>query len=432
MKFSAPRLLLPLLLTAAVAFCAVGCGQYGRTQQFQLDQASTPVGLPSSAAVTGEPDQASAPVGLPSSTAVAGEPDQAQIAALAQAALSPPPAKAPVQLLLVGDIMLDRVIGDQISRHGFTQPFEATRDFISAADIAFANLESPASFLGSPAFSWKPELVTFRADPGSLIGLKYAGFDIVSLANNHTTDYGRDSLTETMELLQALEVDWVGAGRNKAEARQHRIVQSGGVRIAFLAYSEFIGAAYEATETRTGVAVLRLEEVLEDLQLARAARPDYIFISLHWGEEYKHYPLKKQETLARHLIDAGADGIIGHHSHALHGIEIYKNRPIIYSLGNFIFDMPWDYAKQSMAVSLHLGGQQLQRLEVTPLYVQSQPYRPVPVSGEEAERIMDNIELWSEPFGTGFAREIDRLVYTFDQYYDRRTLARSLLPELAR
>ncbi|MCX7656227.1 MAG: CapA family protein, partial [Treponemataceae bacterium] len=212
----------------------------------------------------------------------------------------------------VGDIMLARHIGTIMTRDGWASPFVNIKPLFEQVNIGFANLESPAAFLGTPYPGKDPE-ITFRANPGTLLGLKYASIDVVSLANNHANDYGKEALLETIQALQTLGIAVCGAGEDYQQAHRPAIIEYGPYRIAFLAYAEPFWSVTKAGET-AGVATIQKEEILADIE-ATKPQADLILISLHWGIEHQHYPLEKDRALAHALIDAGAHGIVGHHPH---------------------------------------------------------------------------------------------------------------------
>ncbi len=263
--------------------------------------------------------------------------------------------------------MLARTIDKVIQRESWQVPFASVPESIKTADIAFANLECPASFRGKP-YPGKPEEVTFRANPASLFGLKYAGFDVVSLANNHTNDYGPLALQDTLASLNQLDIASCGAGSSEYEARKPAILERNGIRLAFLAYAEPIWsvvAAEDGPPVKAGVAVLREEDIVADIQQA-AKLADGVLVSLHWGEEFHQVPRESDRALARRLIDAGALAILGHHPHVLQGAEWYRQGLIIYSMGNFVFDMK-DDATYDTAVAI------IMMKKVPPVTV---PYKP--------------------------------------------------------
>lgn len=292
-------------------------------------------------------------------------------------------------LLAVGDIQLSRKVAPVIAERGWAQVLGALAPLISGADLAFANLECPASYLGTP-YPGKPPEVTFRARPGDLFALKAAGFDVISLANNHAGDYGSEALRETLEALRLLDIAVCGAGMNEAGSRSPAILSAGNRKIAFLAYAEPIWSVLAAGDG-PGVAVLREDAVVADLAAARK-QADIVVLSLHWGEEHRGQPRESDRALARRLVDAGADAVIGHHPHVLQGAEFYRGAPILYSLGNFVFDMISPATYDGAAALLEFRDGRAAQLRFLPISIDRETYTPSRAEGEAADRILGLLE----------------------------------------
>ena len=186
--------------------------------------------------------------------------------------------------------------------------------------------------------------VYFEADPKAIEGLTYAGFNVVSVANNHALDYGRKVFEDSLERLKKNGIEYIGGGFNSNETFSVKIKEIKGTKIGFLAYTypKFNGIyiPWKPTERESGVAVIErkeLEKIKEDIKKAKK-EVDILVISSHWGEEYSSKPNEEQIFFDRAFIDAGADLVIGHHPHVVQPLEKYKNGWIAYSLGNFVFD----------------------------------------------------------------------------------------------
>jgi poly-gamma-glutamate synthesis protein (capsule biosynthesis protein) len=163
-------------------------------------------------------------------------------------------------------------------------------------------------------------------------------FDAVSVANNHTGDFGKDAFAEQLGLLEGAHLPWFGGGRNATAAHEPLVVERNGIRIAFLGYVEFKPRSFEASATRPGVAWSgEDEQVLRDIAAARR-RADLVIPFMHWGWEDESDPSPRLREFARRMIDAGAAMVVGSHPHVTQGAESYKGRPIVYSLGNFLFN----------------------------------------------------------------------------------------------
>ncbi|NJD24632.1 MAG: CapA family protein [Betaproteobacteria bacterium] len=220
---------------------------------------------------------------------------------------------------------------------------------LAAADYRIGNLEVPVATGGQPH---PTKIVTFRAEPATLAVLK-GRFDAVSLANNHSGDYGHDALLETMAHLDAAGIARFGGGRDLAEAHRPLWIERKGLKIAILGYNEFKPRAFEAGPDWPGVAWSEDDRVIADIRAANAAGADHVIPFLHWGWEKETQPSERQRSFARRLIDAGAAAVVGGHPHVTQGAEIYKGRPLNYSRGNFVFD-GFDYPEAQRGWLLRL------------------------------------------------------------------------------
>jgi len=238
-------------------------------------------------------------------------------------------------LMFVGDIMLSRSVGLKMKReNNWKWPFLKIADYLKRADILFSNLENPISIRGKNIGS----IYSFRADPRVVEGLKYAGFDVLSLANNHITDWSMEAMKDTFQILKDNDISYIGAGYNRAEVHTPVVkVLKDGTKIGFLGYTNLISKYWEAQEDRPGVAYLRISDIKKDIAEAKKT-VDLLVVSMHFGTEYKPHSNETQQEFARAAIDAGADIVVGHHPHVLQEIEKYKDGYIVYSLGNFVFD----------------------------------------------------------------------------------------------
>jgi poly-gamma-glutamate synthesis protein (capsule biosynthesis protein) len=203
---------------------------------------------------------------------------------------------------------------------------------LSDADLTVGNLECAIVKKGLAAD--KP--YTFRG-PESALPLLKKHFSAVSLANNHSADWGKKGFSTELELLRDTRLPYFGGGANAAEAHKPLVLSANGKRIAFLGYNDFPPRSFAAGESTPGTAWLVEKDVVRDIELARA-KADLVLLFLHWGRELKPEPTLEQQALAYKFIEAGADAIIGGHPHLTQTVEWHKDRPIVYSLGNFVFD----------------------------------------------------------------------------------------------
>ena len=252
----------------------------------------------------------------------------------------------------------DVCTGHQPPESAFINVLEPLR----SADLRFAQVERLYTLRGSfqeqGGFSARPA----RQDPCAADVFKSVPFDVLSLASNHTGDWGPEAVEDTVATFQRLGIPTVGAGRNIDEARKPVIIARNGLRIAFLAYVSTTLPQFWANETRAGSAPMRAHTFYEpyEFQAGAPARivtvphaadlehlvanvrqakqnADILLVSLHWGVHYVPRPCDYQPVVAHAAIDAGANAILGHHPHQPQGIEIYKDGVIFYSIGNFAF-----------------------------------------------------------------------------------------------
>ena len=245
-----------------------------------------------------------------------------------------------VSLAVVGDLMLARSIGDRITSAGPDAPLAAVRDELAAADLTIGNLETAIGTDGVPA----PKAYVFLAPPASAQTLQGAGFDVVSLANNHSLDWGEAALNETFASLDAAGIVYVGAGNNDAAAHAPVVLERNGLRLAFLAYVDvpverggFVTESWTAGADSAGVAWAEPARIAQDVA---AIRPtvDHVIILLHSGYEGQDTPNAEQRAAADAALRAGATLVLGAHPHVLQGVEQRGGQLIAWSLGNFVFD----------------------------------------------------------------------------------------------
>ena len=299
-----------------------------------------------------------------------------------------------VTIAAVGDVMLARDLVSLMDEHGAFYPFALVADLLRDADLTIANLEGTFTERGDPVLD-KP--FTFRTPPRFADGLAEAGIDLVSLGNNHAADFGPESLVDTIAALERVGVAYAGAGPDEAAARRPAFLEANGLRIALLSYTDIPCATFAGEDT-PGVAFADAEDIAADVRAARE-RADIVIVALHAGIEYTDAPDVTQQEPARAAIDAGAALVLGHHSHTLQGWERYGEGLIVYSLGNFVFDLDEDdlehlgpRAFESMVLSVTLSAQGVQDVTATPLFFDTRENRPRPATAEEAEAILRRLD----------------------------------------
>ncbi len=273
-----------------------------------------------------------------------------------------------INITFVGDILLDGFVGDQIARYGANFPFVKVAPTLQKADIAFANLETPVSTRGKAA----EKTFAFRSKPAALSGLRYAGIDGVSLANNHILDFGKDAMLDTLIHLDKYKIAHTGAGQNIEQAYKPYIKTVKGKKVAILGLSRVLSnPSWYAGANSPGAASAYTPEPMLSAIKKSAKDNDYTIVYIHWNEEFKDYPEKYARTLAKAMIDSGADIIVGSHSHCLMGVEFYKHKPIYYSLGNFVFNRSTrggEKTLHSMLVNIAIDGSKLNG-KITPVKI---------------------------------------------------------------
>ena len=241
------------------------------------------------------------------------------------------PAADEVTLAFAGDVMLDGLPGETIAAG--RDPLADFTDIFDSVDIAVANLECVVATVGEPID--KP--YTFRAHP-RVLDVLARHFGVVSLANNHTGDFGHAAFLEQLDRLDKKSIARFGGGRDCREARLPLLIERHGVRIALLGYNDFQPREFEAGPTWPGVAWAVDEQVSADIKAARSEhRADVVIPVVHWGWEYE--PANdRQKALARLMIESGADVVVGGHPHVTQEVEYHQGKLIVYSVGNCVFD----------------------------------------------------------------------------------------------
>jgi poly-gamma-glutamate capsule biosynthesis protein CapA/YwtB (metallophosphatase superfamily) len=276
-----------------------------------------------------------------------------------------------IVLYAVGDVGPNREDPQSMFRH--------VSGLLKQGDIRFCQLETNLSTQGTPLPQAR---LPMRAHPNSARALRDSGFDVISFASNHCMDFGQEAFFDTIQAIKANGMEPIGVGRNIAEARRPAILESKGTRIAFLAYNSILPFGYwaEIDSDRPGCAPMRawtiyeqvepdqpgsrcrthtfphkddLEAMAADIEKAKS-KADIVILSIHWGIHFVPAQLADyQRETARKAIDCGADLILGHHPHILKGIEFFKGKAIIYSLGNFAIEQPSAFMKDLYKTTRH-------------------------------------------------------------------------------
>jgi poly-gamma-glutamate capsule biosynthesis protein CapA/YwtB (metallophosphatase superfamily) len=269
-----------------------------------------------------------------------------------------------IDFLAVGDVMLSGRVQEKIKEFGANSPFEKVHHLTNEANLAFCNLECAVTSSGTNII--KPNILA--VNPQEAEGLSFAGFDIVSLANNHALDKGREGLLGTMRFLEKEGIEYVGAGKDYQEAREPTILVINGIRVAFLAYCLYPLEGVVFRRDAPSVSLFDPQVVREAIENIKK-QVDVIVVSLHWGTEYAQSPSLEQQDNAHRIVDWGADLILGHHPHVIQKIEEYKQGVIVYSLGNFIFDQQKPEAKKSIVFKAKISKNGVEEYSTLPVEI---------------------------------------------------------------
>ena len=266
------------------------------------------------------------------------------------------PRQKEIIIATVGDIGLGREINWQIQqRNDPTFPFQKTAEILKEADLTIGNLEGPL-VENCPLTRTG---MKFCGNPKNTNGLVFAGFDLMNLANNHINNYGPEGVEQTVKALDKHRIDYFGLGKISYQTIK-------GLKIAFLGFDDITQPVNE-------------KKLIQEIQEAQN-QAKFIIINFHWGIEYQGQPSERQKHLAHLAIDNGASLIIGHHPHVIQPIEHYQNTPIIYSLGNFVFDQMWSQETRTGIIALiTINNYQVKKVNLIPVLIQyyCQP-RPIP------------------------------------------------------
>lgn len=335
-----------------------------------------------------------------------------------------------MRLILLGDVMLGRLVNRHLQSAPFGWPWGDTLPLLHSADALVLNLECVLSDRGEP---WPQKTFTFRSDAKNVAVLEQARVSAVSLANNHSLDFGSDALDDCLRILDAHGIYLAGAGRDREEARRPASFVAHGVRIALIAATDN-EPEWEASSDRPGVFHVDIDppgrgvdELIELVQQAAAAH-ELVVVSLHWGGNWGDEPPRAHRRLAHRLIDAGAGVVFGHSPHVTRGVELYRGRPILYACGDFVDDYAVDEVDRndwSFAFVLDWDRGALRRLRLVPTVIRELQARLA--QGAEREAIEARMAGLSARLGTRLEHREDGLEWSAESSWP---LARDLHPPL--
>jgi len=251
----------------------------------------------------------------------------------------------PLMLAAVGDVTFGEQVGPSVAAHGSAYPWTGVARTLHAADVTVGNLETSISTRGVAS----AKQYTFRGPPESLPAMaQRAGFDVLTLANNHTMDYGPEALLDTLRLVRAAGIRPIGAGANALAARRPAVVEAGGLKVAFLGYSDVNPLGFPATQWTPGTARADAAAIASDVRAA-GRRADVVVCFFHWGVELHPDPDSRQKQLAAACLDAGAQVVLGAHPHVFGPVtQPGARRLVAWTLGNFVFPSTGESARTAI------------------------------------------------------------------------------------
>ncbi|MCL5970517.1 MAG: CapA family protein [Patescibacteria group bacterium] len=281
-----------------------------------------------------------------------------------------------MKLLFVGDVMLGRLVNEFLKTHSPEYVWGDTLTIFKNADLKICNLECVISDIGQP---WSQKVFHFRTDAKNVEVLKVAGFDPISIANNHVLDYEYEALLKMTKILSEERINFAGGGASFIEASEPAICGMKGKNIGLIAFTDN-EPEWSATHTKPGIfyVPVNLKDKIAKflLELIKKTRDDvdFLIISAHWGSNWGYFPPANHIPFSHALIDAGADIIFGHSGHVFRGIEIYKEKPIMYCTGNFIDDYAVDEIErndQSFIFIIETDDNKFKRLLLYPTVIRN-------------------------------------------------------------
>lgn len=322
------------------------------------------------------------------------------LAAADAAGQAPAPAvdTATVEVAFTGDVMMTASVGRAIARWGVDFPWRDATPLLSAADLAVSNLETSVATGGEPV----AKQYNFRSDPETLPGLVRAGIDVVTIANNHSLDYGPDALLETLDNVRAAGIGIVGGGADDDAAYAADVVVVDGIRVGFIGLSRvYPYDDWAATSRSPGVASGYDGLLPRVLRAVDAARPevDALVVLVHWGSELADTARTIDRVFADSLLAHGVDALIGSHPHVLQGVEWRGDAVVAWSLGNFVFSSFRESTRQTGVLYVRFDRRgRVVGLRLEPMWIDS--VRPNAPDAEQRAGVLRRLRRLSRPMGT--------------------------------
>jgi poly-gamma-glutamate capsule biosynthesis protein CapA/YwtB (metallophosphatase superfamily) len=298
----------------------------------------------------------------------------------------------------MGDVMLGRLVNETIKKTSYRYPWGNTLPFLLKNDFNIINLETTITNHNIPT----PKVFNFKTDPNHANVLSAGNIHVASIANNHILDYGYTGLFDTMEALQKAQIKYVGAGKNIQQAQAFQILEKNTIKIGVVGFTDN-EPTWKASATTPGtnyIAIGDIEAIKKTIAPLKG-KVDYIVATIHWGPNMRERPTQEFVTFAHALIDAGIDILHGHSAHIFQGIEMYKNKLIMYDTGDFIDDYmvtPQLRNDLSFIYVVHVDKQNINRLQVIPTRIEHMQVNIA--TGEDRIWSLQRIQELSKRFGT--------------------------------
>ncbi len=278
----------------------------------------------------------------------------------------------PIKLLFGGDILLDRGVKIEIEKNGFISLFDSVQTIFNEQDFVLANLECPLTDENSPI----PKRFSFRVPTLYADSLKKVGFSHLFLANNHTNDHHRKGLSSTYTSLKKAGIIGIGYGKTHTESCEPIFIKKennqDNTKIAIFSVVRVPLENWYRMEEKPSICQFGIDELVQKVKELKEKEPQtIIIISLHWGTEYTFSPKVEQRKEAHLLTQAGADAIIGHHPHVTQSIEFVNEKPVFYSLGNFVFDQEGEFKDRCILLNFEIQSNRINKILVYPLQIKN-------------------------------------------------------------
>ncbi|MBS3132898.1 CapA family protein [Candidatus Woesearchaeota archaeon] len=303
---------------------------------------------------------------------------------------------------LAGDVMLGRLVNEQISVSGYKYPWGDMLPLMQKNDINLINLETTLTTSDKIV----PKVFNFKAEPDKVQSLTEAKIDVVTIANNHVLDFSEEGLTETIEVLDNAGIKHVGAGKNISEATSPVIITKKNITVGIIGYTDN-EPGWEAASTKPGTAYVSVGDVDKVAAAVKKLKEqaDIVIFTIHWGPNMRQRPTKEFQDFAHKIIDLGVDVFHGHSAHVFQGIEVYNNKLILYDTGDFVDDYVVDAELRNDRTFLYLaevdkkGVKKLQLIPALIYYMQVNT-----AGGADYDESVETLKTLSEEFNTKVAK----------------------------